>query len=164
RYKVATRVDYGTVTVTFYDDNKNSAPRVFEEYLKRVSPIANRKSGNSYYARDPLNDGQNVLQAWASLGPLPQSAADGLIRTMRVSHYYHSTYNDTEGDHSVIHYDYINPKIQQFIWDELDMSQSDVSTISATFVYDSVNITREHRVGRIGTVTVNNGSDVVENI
>ena len=137
RYKVATRTDVGTVTISFYDDNKNTAHRLLSNYLKMVSPIARKRSGDSYY----LND--SPLQDWASLGPLPTRWANGLIRTMRVTHHYNSGLRDDETFYNRIHYDYINPKIQMFNWDELDMGASDAPMISATFVFDSVNIVDE---------------------
>ncbi|QDJ96505.1 hypothetical protein Xoosp13_319 [Xanthomonas phage Xoo-sp13] len=144
RYKVATRTDYGAVTISFYDDNKNTAHTLLRAYLNAVSPISIRESGDSYYLRN------DDIQAWASLGPLPTNDADGLIKTMRVTHHYNSGYRPTSDYFSRVHYDYINPKIQSFNWDELDMGTSEAPVISATFVYDSVNIIEEHNEGTVG--------------
>jgi hypothetical protein len=153
RYKVATRTDVGTVTVTFYDDNKNTAHAILQGYLNAISPVSNKERGTNYYLKDDI-------QQWASLGPLPQNDADGLIKSMRITQHYNSGYSSDPSYFSKVHYDYINPKIQQFNWDELDMSASDASMISVTFVYDSVNITVEHNEGTFdgGRVTVNNGN------
>lgn len=163
RYKVATRTDVGTVTVNFYDDNKNTAHNMLQDYLNAISPVSNKERGTSYYTRDNI-------QGWASLGPLPQNDADGLIKSLRVTHHYNAGYSDSSY-YSKVHYDYINPKIQQFNWDELDMSASEASMISVTFVYDSVNIVTEHSEGTDitgGTVIVNNGNtsdgSAVENL
>lgn len=149
RYKVATRTEYGTVSLTLYDDNKDTAHMIFSEYLYNISPVSRRERGTSYYNRT-----ENI-QEWASLGPLPTDEADGLIRSMRVTHHFNSTYTDSTSGHRKIHYDYINPKIQSFILDDLDMSVSDVSTIGLTFVYDSVNVVYEGYTGEvtIGAVT-----------
>lgn len=133
RFKVATRTDVGTVTLTLYDDNKNTAHDIVTNYLEAISPVAQRPSGDSYYLKDDL-------QYWASLGPLPTAEADGLIKTMRVTHHYNENNTLSASNHRKIHYDYINPKIQTFALDDLDMSASDVNTITLTFVYDSVNI------------------------
>lgn len=163
RYKVATRTDVGTVTVTFYDDNKNTAHGILQDYLNAISPVSNKERGTNYYL-------QENIQQWASLGPLPQNDADGLIKSLRVTHHYNSGYSGEAAYFSKVHYDYINPKIQQFNWDELDMSASDASMISVTFVYDSVNITVEHNEGSFdgGSVIVNDGrtgdGDAVENV
>lgn len=137
RYKVATRTDYGTVSLTLYDDNKNTAHGLFSDYLANISPVAQKARGTSYYNRT------EDIQGWASLGPLPTDEADGLIKSMRVTHHYHGTYQDDPSGWRRIHYDYINPKIQSFNLDELDMSASDVNVIGLTFVYDSVNVTYE---------------------
>jgi hypothetical protein len=146
RYKVATRVDYGTVTLTLYDDNKNLSHRILTAYLNAISPVA-RKKGGEYYTKDNI-------QEWASLGPLPYSEEDGLIRKMRVTQHFPSNNNDVEEEASAIHYDYINPKIQSFSLDDLDMTTSDVSHVTLTFVYDSVNIVdlSEVQFGEVGTI------------
>lgn len=133
RYKVATKVDYGTVTITAYDDNKNTVHRMVTSYLDAISPIMGKESGSSYYMKDSMQD-------WASLGPLPHEEVDGIIRTMRVYHHVNANNSDLTTDRKWVAYDYINPKLQLISMDELDMSVSDVSTISLTFVYDSVYI------------------------
>lgn len=137
RYKVATKTDYGTVTLILYDDNKNKSHKVVSEYLKLISPIANTTSGGQI---------RDVIQRWASLGPLPQDEAEGLIHKMRVTHHVNANNNDAADGHRYVAYDYINPKIQSINFDELDMGVSDVNTISVTFVYDSVNIVSD--IGR----------------
>jgi hypothetical protein len=134
RFKVKTKADYGTVTVSFYDDNKNTAHNLFRNYLMAVSPIALQMSGGSYY------DQNSLLQRWASIGPLPNECPDGLIRTMRVAHHYSDAMITDDSAHQQVFYDYINPKVQSFVLDDLDMSTSDAPLITITFVYDSVNI------------------------
>lgn len=133
RYKVATKVDYGTVSLTLYDDNKNLAHDLLMVYLNTISPVSNVPGGNAYYL-------SNNIQEWASLGPLPNAEAHGLIRKMRVSHHYTKNNSDDRSEYTAIHYDYINPKIQSFVFDDLDMSISEASMVSMTFVYDSVNV------------------------
>lgn len=159
RFKVATRTDVGTVTLTLYDDNKSVSHTLLERYLKAISPIANRPSGVQYYVDD---DG-----GMSSLGPLPSndqsrgvlSEAGGLIKSMRVTHHYNSDYsNRGERSHCKMHYDYINPKIQSFVFDELDMSTSEPASVSITFVYDSVHM--QEVCGDGGIVTMSALEDV----
>jgi len=134
RFKVGTKVDYGTVTLTLYDDNKNYAHNLFLMYLNYISPVS-LKDAEAFRLTDA------PIQEWASLGPLLHTDRNGLIKRMRVTHHYTDTYaDDGESSHRQIHYDYINPKIQQFALDELDMSISDANLITLTFVYDSVNV------------------------
>lgn len=132
RYKVATKTDFGTVTLTMYDDNKNSVHNLVSRYLDAISPIALR-TRDDYHIRD-------MLQEFASLGPLPNGEHDGLIRAMRVRHHVNMNNSHESEDRKWVDYDYINPKIQTIALDELDMSVSDVSTISITFTFDSVSI------------------------
>lgn len=134
RFKVARKIDYGSATVTFYDDNKNTALNIIRNYLMLTSPIARRGAGPNYYNR------QENVQMWSSIGPLPNDLEDGLIRSLRVGHHYRNEYKFTDQSHQVVYYDYINPKIQTFSMEDLDMSDSTASALSITFVYDSVNI------------------------
>ena len=133
RFKVATKVDYGSVTLSLYDDNKNLAHNLFLYYLNAISPVSNKPPEQYDLRGDPI-------QEWASLGPLPESAKFGLIKRMTVTHHYSNTYaDDGESSHKSINYHYMNPKIQQFNLDELDMGVgSEASMITLTFVYDSV--------------------------
>lgn len=143
RYKVATKTDFGTVTLTLYDDNKNTAHDFLKYYLWKVSPVSTREAGTSYYTKENI-------QNWASLGPLRTADADGLIKTMRITHHYAENNELSARGHRMIHYDYINPKIQSFSLDDLDMTVSDVNTITFTFVYDSVNIVYDNGTDRFG--------------
>lgn len=134
RFKVATKVDNGTATIVFYDDNKNTALNIIRNYMMAVSPISRRRAGPGYYNQ------QEDVQLWASIGPLPNENPDGLIKTLKVSHHYNSQYSTSDADRQIVHYDYINPKLQNFMMEDLDMSSSEASMITLTFVYDSVNI------------------------
>lgn len=125
--KVATKVDFGVVTVTLYDDRKNRAHNIFKKYMEAVSPVTtNRKE--KYFLLQKL--GQSDA---SSIGPLTTSARNSPIKNIRVTHLVNGT------DQKVF-YDYLNPKIQNVMLDELDMTQSDVNTITFTFIYDSFNI------------------------
>jgi hypothetical protein len=134
RFKVATKVDNGSATVVFYDDNKNTVLNIIRNYMLTVSPIARRESGPSYYNQ------QEDVQMWAGIGPLANNSPDGILKTLTVSHHYNSNYTAEDNAHQIVHYDYINPKLQNFIMEDLDMSTSEASMITLTFVYDSVNI------------------------
>lgn len=131
RTKVQTKVDYGTVSVVFYDDAANKALNIFKHYLNAVSPISNA----SISSVDSLDtQGQSTS---ASTGPLT-SNRHGVISRLRVSHHYIKS-----GQPKVIHYDYFNPHAATFNLDELDRTQSNANTISMTFAYDGVKMTEE---------------------
>lgn len=135
RFKVATKTDYGQVSLTLYDDNKNTAHNLFTKYLYEISPISRIPPGPDYKLTD------QPMQRFASLGPLPTMEAAGLIQRMRVTHHVNSNYDDDPNSVRWVRYDYANPKIQSFSLDELDMSVSDASAITINFVYDSVRVT-----------------------
>lgn len=120
RTKIATRTDYGTASVTFYDDASNNAHTLLTSYLKRVSPIANTQQADS------LSYDQN-----ASIGDI--NRALGVWVSINITHYYlkNNSVNKTV-------YTYLNPKIVNFDFGDLDMTQSDVTEVTLTFVYDSV--------------------------
>ena len=192
RTKVATKVDYGTCTITFYDDVQNWAHDIYRLYLQSISPIANVQS--PVYAPDfdgtavsgsTLDGSPNV----SSLGPLTNGQESGLINSIIVVHQLPLEYLqavDVSADYlsgvtitgsrsslstqiinqlnpfqvppavkpnqfspvvaadiqaNTVQYVYMNPKIINFNLDDLDMTQSDVSTVSLTFTYDTVYIT-----------------------
>lgn len=138
--KVATKVEFGVVTVTLYDDRSNKAHDIFQKYMEAISPITNVNRANA-----PLMDlyGQSTT---GSIGPLDDNARHGPIKSIRVTHI-------TSHLGSKVVYDFINPKIQNVVLDELDMTQSDVNTLTFTFIYDSYNVTRE--AGTKGTSPIN---------
>lgn len=154
RFKVATKVDNGTSTIVFYDDNKNTALNIIRNYMMTVSPIARRGAGPNYYNQ------QEDVQLWAGIGPLPDQSRDGIIKTLRVSQHYNKNYTAEDDAFQIVHYDYINPKLQNFVMEDLDMSSSEASMITLTFVYDSVNIwytdestdTFDYGFGTVGAV------------
>jgi hypothetical protein len=132
--KVATKMDFGVTTVTLYDDRNNKAHNIFKNYIESVSPLANNERGAAQLLH---RAGQSTS---ASIGPLTSDATNGPIKSIRVTHFV-----DQYG--SKVIYDYLNPKIQNVALDELDMTQSDVNTISFTFLYDSYKVTNESVAG-----------------
>jgi hypothetical protein len=129
RSKVATKIDYGTITVSFYDDPLNRAHSLFTDYFGILSPVFSR-------TREQANnlDRQGPGGA-ASVGPLPNSARNGLLSAIAVGQQY-----QVAGQFRETIYNYLNPKIQSVDLGELDMSVSDANLVSITYSYDSVNI------------------------
>lgn len=129
--KIATKVDFGVMTVTLYDDRNNRAHDIFKNYMEIVSPATERDRSQA-----PILDrfGQSTSSL---LGPLQNGERHGPIKNIRITHFTNSL------GRKVI-YDFLNPKIQNVTPDELDMTQSDVSTITFTFVYDTYNVTTEN--------------------
>lgn len=131
RTNVATSVDYGQLTISFYDDAKNRAFNIFMEYLKAVSPIArvNHQSANTF---DEYGQNNDIILHTASLGEL-DGRRHGIIKRLRLNHFY-----KLNGNEHVIHYDYLNPKLVTAVLSDVDMTQNGVSVVDMTFNYDSV--------------------------
>lgn len=129
RTKVATKTNYGTASLSFYDDGKNLAHTILQNYLTTISPIASANEGAS-----TLFD-KNGFSSSASLGPLKER--HGPITAIRVAHHYY------HNGPKKITYSYINPKFTDIEFDEMDMATSDASTVSISFTYDTVNIKKE---------------------
>lgn len=149
RTKVATKMDYGALTLSFFDDVTDRAHDLFLSYLNLISPISNVSRDDvenllPYVDKATFNPTENntlnpsfITDGNAnSVGPLVNAL--GPFAYIRVSHFMYNVTNPTRT--KVIYYDYINPKITNFNLDELDMSQSDASSIELTFVYDSVSV------------------------
>lgn len=118
RTKVATKVDFSVVNLTFYDDCSGRSHLLFEKYMQAVSPITNIDNANA------LKDSQTI-------GPLSDGNELGLIETIEVNHFHKQ---------GKTKYVYMNPKITNIMLDELDMSTSDVTLVTLSFAYDSFNI------------------------
>lgn len=108
RTKVATRVDYTSMQLMFYDDVENYAHNIYELYLKGISPIANipkerasllNSDGNNGLKNKDFNtDGiitdirQRIDGGTGSIGPLPPTPGGemGLIENICIRHFFFS--------------------------------------------------------------------------
>jgi hypothetical protein len=159
RSKVAVKVEYGTLTVTFYDDNFNTVHDIYEMYLKQLSPIASIKQDSfannfdQFGARVvPNNDVPDV----SSLGALPTNESAGLIQSITISHHLPLDYSNARMSSAnnagyvdgqkinatVVQYVYMNPKVVNMTLDDLDMSSNEPSMATLVFTYDSVYINK----------------------
>lgn len=132
RTKVATRTEYGPVSVSMYDDGANVVHDFYKHYMETISPIA--KNGDSMELAD--SPFATPFSGASSLAPLVHGS--GLIRFMKVNHFHRvaNVWLKTV-------YTYVNPKIQSFNLDELDMTKSDVNTVTMEFVPDAVTVKTE---------------------
>lgn len=165
RTKVATKVDYGTMQIMLYDDVENFGHNLYEQYLKSLSPIASQQKANDLFSHglgprnkafNTQNGNNNEISGGSgSIGPLPaatiaEGGESGLIEHISIRHWYFSRFESrtsAEGNPILlnpnlqfIEYKFLNPKVINMTLDELDMTQSDASTVMMNFVYDSVYI------------------------
>lgn len=132
RTKIATKTDYGVVNLSFYDDPSDKAHSILTSYLRTISPIS-RVSNANLLGSSPFRTN--------TIGALQNSAALGPLEMIRVNHFYLGPDNDKRIVYKKDVYEYLNPKLQNFTYDELDMSVSDVNTITMSFNFDTVYIT-----------------------
>lgn len=147
RTKVATRISYGTVSLTFYEDSINRANDLVWRYINTISPISRHDSAGTSFSTEP--EGKQTV------GPLAINAQDGIFKSMKVHHYY--PISNGYG-HTV--YTYLNPKLETVQYDDLDMSVSEASTLTLVFVYDGVNVQHLHTP----PVDVEYSAEYVDNI
>ena len=130
RTKIATKTDYGMCSLTFYDDADDKVQSLYKAYLNNASPISNLTSNMELDRIPDVPFGQ-----LSSFGKMPSNAANGLIRVIRLHHFYYR-----KNKFMRTTYTCMNPKINAFQPDELNMSDSDVSSITLEFNYDGLNI------------------------
>lgn len=136
RAKVLTKTSFGTVQLVFYEDSLNIANDLLWKYMNAVSPVTNIKAKTSSpSSRSVANGGDHMMTEQQTVGPFPADARDGIFSAMIVHHYYQK---GMVRGHTA--YTYHNPKIESFAYDELDMSASEVSTITITFSVEGINV------------------------
>ncbi len=151
RTKVRTKLNYNDISVTFYDDINQRSHTILTAYLMLISPIANQ----------PATQASNLQLAHlkrATIGALSNGSQLGPLDYIRITHYI--VYNGQPNQQFVI-YDYLNPKIQSFSLDELDMTTSDVALVKLNFVFDTVNIHYSNFVNP--TTNTNNSTSILNN-
>lgn len=134
RAKVGTRINFGTIRLTFYEDSLNTASDLMWNYIRQISPLTQSISHSASVTT--VNDEVDVqgIGGSTTIGPLASGSEDGPIKWMKIHHHYLSG-QDTK---KITTYHCINPKIESVELDELDMSASDASTISITFTYEAL--------------------------
>jgi hypothetical protein len=119
RTKVATKTDYSVLNMTMYDDSANRAHSIVDAYMQAVSPLAQE-------APNP-----NSVTNFQTIQALENGNELGVIEEINVLH--------TSINQDTI-YRFYNPKITNILMDELDMTVSDASTITMSFVYDGYQV------------------------
>lgn len=135
RTKVATKTDFGDVTLTFYDDSSNRTHTIIDTYMESVSPLVSTNQGGTGTSESQLSS-RNYLEERQTIGALRNGSELGIIDKIEILH---------EGVNTLTTYRYANPKIRNIIADDLDMTISEVNTIAMTFTYDAYNVVKEDK-------------------
>lgn len=122
RTKVPTRIDFSVFNVSFYDDGEGRSHSIFEEYMKAISPLVRIENSKN------VQGAQTIIE-------LPDDDFLGPIDHIDLIHFH-------QGKDTI--YRFHNPKITNFLLDELDMTQSEVSSVSMAFVYDAFHMIKSH--------------------
>lgn len=159
RTKISTKVDYGAITLVFYDDVNNRAHDILATYLQTISPIAN--VSNPLYAGmyDVIAQGEvqdSTFPNVSSLGALNNSESLGPVQSITLTQMLPLRATGDSLTESSVQYIYMNPKIINMSLDDVDVTVSEVSTVSMTFVYDSVFINKVSSSSNSVTVTGTN--------
>lgn len=125
RTKVATKTDFATFNMSFYDDTQNRAHEIFDKYMEAVSPITQNSNADSLLGLQTIGE----LEEVAKLGP---------IKRIILYHAYRGVYNPKR-----TRYEFLNPKVTNVMLDELDMTTSEVSSVTLTFNYDSFTVNHD---------------------
>lgn len=126
---VQQNIDYQPINVRFYDKANNAAIKFLKDYTRfyfgdvRYSPVW----GTHYWSDDIISNEMFDLQGF---GFSPISNDLTFLDNITVFHFYNR--------HKYDRYVYVNPKIQTIDFDTADYSDSQVSELNVTFMYESV--------------------------
>lgn len=115
RTKVATKVDFSVLNATLYDDSGGNSLSILKKYMETISPIVSEENAD-------------MLPNTQTIGPLENGKELGPIKHIDLYHYHRQ---------GMTQYKFNNPKITNILADELDMTTSDVSSLTISFNYDS---------------------------
>ena len=125
RTNVPKKTNYGPVSVELHDDVQNESMNFLVSYLRRISPLFNHQ-----YTTSLEENGMNPENSSASYGLYTQYDNTNLIQTINVYHLYN--HSNTMDKHT-----FNNPKIDKISMTELNMAESDGSSITLSFIYDN---------------------------
>jgi hypothetical protein len=125
RTNVPKKTNYGPVSVELHDDVQNESMNFVVSYLRRISPLFNQQ-----YTTTLEQNGMNPENSSASYGLYTQYDNTNIIQSINVYHLYNMS--NTMDKHT-----FNNPKIEKVSMSELNMAETDGSTISLSFIYDN---------------------------
>jgi hypothetical protein len=118
RTKVATKVDFSVLNLTMYDDSGGNSLSVLKKYMETISPIVSEENAD-------------MLPSSQTIGPLEDNKELGPIKHIDLYHFHRQ---------GMTQYKFNNPRITNILADELDMTASDIASLTISFNYDSYHI------------------------
>jgi hypothetical protein len=154
RTRVAKRVEYPAMTMSFYDDNKNAAHSFYTAYLRAMSPIANIKTDHPQsgdYEQSGMNFNRPASAATfsstapstsghsASLGALVGSTTS-IVREITLHHVF-------DYGNKMNSYHFYNPRITSFSPSDLSQLETgDGTEFEFEFMYDGLYIDHNYNL------------------
>lgn len=140
RTSVLTGIEHQQITMTFYDDVGNNVFEFFDAYRKAYSPISRIDPNLSFPTPDPKNlqekgmdfsDPSN-FRTWhsAGIGPLANNRINVLTRMTIYQIFGHGQY--------VNQFIFVNPRILQFDFDDLDFDGGTGNLLTVQMEYDAI--------------------------
>lgn len=171
RTKVAKRIEYQPVTMSFYDDKRSGALSFLNKYMRIISPLSSQGASTELYKLfEESGMSFDDISRWTgstggyyqvdrnlrrAQGPgsgftvperqpgIGEFPATTIIQSIRLYHIY-------DGGAYLDQYTFAKPKITEFQLDDLDMTQTgDGNEIAFTFSYDALDIQTRIRAGTL---------------
>lgn len=154
RTRVAKRVEYPAMTMSFYDDNKNAAHSFYTAYLRAMSPIANIRTDHPQsgdYEQSGMNFNRPASAATfsntapptsghsASLGALVGNTTS-IVREITLHHVF-------DYGNKMNSYHFYNPRITSFSPSDLSQLETgDGTEFEFEFMYDGLYIDHNYNL------------------
>lgn len=151
RTKVVTKSSFEDMTMSFYDDNRNSAATMMAGYMSALSPIVNADTADLYERQGMSASMIGNLTLNSATG---QGAATTSVTQPYVANNSGSTgalsdnlktvikeitlYQIFDNGRRVNTYTFVNPRVISFALDDVDMSSSELNSLDMKFNYESL--------------------------
>lgn len=128
RTRVLTHVTYDPMTITFLDESGNSVNEFFANYMKKRSGQANGNWG--------INSGFGAASSSLPYGSTTPKANKGYSELTKI------TIEQIFANGNMANrFEFANPRIESFDFDELNMDENAGSSLTMTFTYDAIRCT-----------------------
>jgi hypothetical protein len=146
RTKVLKKIRHRDLTIVFIDDAGNRVFNFVRALMKVHSPITNTQSKRDNTLDQP--DSTNAQKGFGSGMAFSRSITDtshravvnsqfgNSIKTIRVQQIFTNPQETMANTARMVSFDFINPRIVSFDFDELSHEANDVSTMTMMFDYD----------------------------
>lgn len=161
RSKYITKTEFDEMSMTFYDDSKNSIGAFFTAYTRAMSPILNHEMANPTMLESlgiPDATNTNMASIPGIQGGIPSSQSSGssasladnnqtIIDNIKLYHVH-------DYGRRVNVYTFHNPRLTALDLDDMDMSSSDVNTMDIKFVFDGFYVDLDQTISSTGLTDI----------